>query len=584
MRLNLEEKCIDAEKLNASLQNEIARLKADNSAIDRNLKTQLDEQASKHAEQIKKLREEHEDELREASAGGARGGATGDMRVDELLRENEQLKMEIREQEEVTEEVRREATEFLEQMRSLSQDSEQAWAREESLHNQIEKLEEEVREWKGKYAKIKTQLRSIRAASMGLPLTNNASAIGDGNLSDPKGLVKDVHITKYQIAIDDLLRMARNGEAPIVLDYMKTVIMATRAITQGIDDSASASDPNADALMKAKVRVSATANNLITASKNHATGSGLSPVSLLDAAASHLTAAMVELIKLAKIKPTPASEVAEDILGDEEIEQRFDSSRFPDPPNMNGMSNGSGTSAPAVKVVQINGNTANGVKTVNGNAPSSAPAPAPLAPMSPPRYSDDSVYSTLSSPPRSPSPPTNLVVSPPAWGKKRSGTATLSQAQLLSLQKGPAFGIRTDTTNVEDLRLFVETQFEGIVESIQSLLSVIRSDSEIPAIQIQILEIATVVGKVLDSTEAAMAQTGNGMLRERGDIIVAELGDCRSRMVAMASEEDKVSKAEIKEFKSRLAGLAFRMAKEIKVCVSEGGFLKHEGWVVVQRS
>jgi hypothetical protein len=58
-----------------------------------------------------------------------------------------------------------------------------------------------------------------------------------------------------------------------------------------------------------KGKVSATANNVITASKNYATAGGLSPVSLLDAAASHLTAAVVDLVRTVKIKPTPPGEL-----------------------------------------------------------------------------------------------------------------------------------------------------------------------------------------------------------------------------------------------------------------------------------
>ena len=42
-------------------------------------------------------------------------------------------------------------------------------------------------------------------------------------------------------------------------------------------------------------RVEATLPDLVVASKTHATSSGLSPVSLLDAAASHVSAAVTEL-------------------------------------------------------------------------------------------------------------------------------------------------------------------------------------------------------------------------------------------------------------------------------------------------
>jgi hypothetical protein len=70
---------------------------------------------------------------------------------------------------------------------------------------------------------------------------------------------------------------------------------------------------------KLKARVTGTANSLITATKQHASASGLSPVALLDAAASNLTASIVELIKAVGIKPTPKVE-----LEDAEPEYSYD--------------------------------------------------------------------------------------------------------------------------------------------------------------------------------------------------------------------------------------------------------------------
>jgi hypothetical protein len=121
-----------------------------------------------------------------------------------------------------------------------------------------------------------------------------------------------VHVTKFQIAIDELLRMARSREPAAVLDYMKSVVVSVRNITEDIGDVSQEDSELSRQRYKLKARVSATANNLITASKNFATAKGLSPVSLLDAAASHLTAAVVELIKTVKIRPTPAGELEDD--------------------------------------------------------------------------------------------------------------------------------------------------------------------------------------------------------------------------------------------------------------------------------
>lgn len=122
----------------------------------------------------------------------------------------------------------------------------------------------------------------------------------------------------------------------------------------------------------------------------------------------------------------------------------------------------------------------------------------------------------------------------------------------------------------------VETEFEHIVTSIQSLLSLIRTPtSTLPSITKQISAISTIVGKVLLSTESTMSQTGNTALRDRADYVVRNLGECRAKMIDMGKEASAegewggmgggvVTAKEVKEYKTRLAGLAFAMAREIK--------------------
>jgi hypothetical protein len=159
-------------------------------------------------------------------------------------------------------------------------------------------------------------LRNMRASSLGLSIqrTDTSRFAKDDGFTRPDGLVKDVHITKFQIAIDELLHIARVGEPSAVLDYMKAVVVAVRSITQDIMTSSTNNKDDEASQRRAKLKsnVSATANNVITASKNFATSNGISPVSLLDAAASHLTAAIVELVRTVKIRPTPAGELEDD--------------------------------------------------------------------------------------------------------------------------------------------------------------------------------------------------------------------------------------------------------------------------------
>ena len=284
LRADLEAKVADARGLNMSMQEELERLR------------------DEHAAETRALREE----LEEAQHSG-RGVA-----ASATMQENEELRLAIQEQQQVTEEARREARQFLEEMRALSQQHVPSWERQSELERTVEQLEQEVRDWKNRYARTKTQLRSMRASSIGLVIDDAGKYVQERGFVEPHGLVKDVHVTKFQISIDELLRCARTDEPERVIDCMKSVIASVRRIIKDIDDSQPDDEESMRQLQKLKGRVSATANNLITASKNFVSAAGLSPVSLLDAAASHLVASLVELLRSVKICTTPAAELEDD--------------------------------------------------------------------------------------------------------------------------------------------------------------------------------------------------------------------------------------------------------------------------------
>jgi hypothetical protein len=286
LRAELENKLADAQNLNESLQSELDRLRAEQAETERDLRKQL--------EQLR------------VSGGGNRGN--GD---EELERENQELRAELLEQQQLTDDVRREAQTFLREMKMLTERNGSSWEREEQLASQVNRLEAEVEDWRNRYARTKTQLRSIRASSIGLTI-QPPQYHQDSSHASPDGVVTDVHVTKFQISIDELLRTARSEHADKVVEYMKNVIVCVRSITQDMDKSAAANGALAAEQAKLKSRISATANNLITASKNFASAKGLSPVSLLDAAASHLTTAVVELVRTLKVRPTPAGELEDD--------------------------------------------------------------------------------------------------------------------------------------------------------------------------------------------------------------------------------------------------------------------------------
>lgn len=303
LRYSLEEKVEKAENLNTSLRSEIDRLRIENADMERNLRAEI---ADLQANPPQKAYDSNNDEWRQ--------------RCEELERE-------LSEQQQTSEEVRRDAQMFLQEMRELSARSDAAVEKEERLTKQVSSLEADVKEWKSRYARAKTQLRSLKASSIGLaslasPDISNYTR--DATFSTPDGAVKDVHVTNFQLSIDELLQVARRSDSDQVLETMRHVVKCVRAITGDIDHTplsqlqSPTSSVNGDMSSpekqqaKLKSRVSATANNLITATKNHASSGGLSPVSLLDAAASHLSTAVVELVKHVKVRPTPEDELDQD--------------------------------------------------------------------------------------------------------------------------------------------------------------------------------------------------------------------------------------------------------------------------------
>ena len=280
--MELEGKVSQAEDLNTSLQRELDKVRTEHDDMERDLRRQLD--------------------------AAVQGGDTElEARFADLEVKHKDLQTELHEQQQVTEDVRREAARFLTEMKVLSEQSHTDWEREERLAKEVNRLEDEARQWKSRYTKAKTQLRHLRTSSIGI--SESRPDLSQGHeLIDPDGLVKDVHVTKFQVSMDELLRVARTEEPHLVLQQMKTVIIAVRHVFQDL----AAAEDSSGMLVKAKARVSGTANNLITASKNFASSSGLSPVSLLDAAASHLATAVIEVIRIVKIRSTPANELEED--------------------------------------------------------------------------------------------------------------------------------------------------------------------------------------------------------------------------------------------------------------------------------
>lgn len=253
------------------------------------------------------------------------GDAGMQARYADLENQHQSLQVELQQQQQVTQEVRREASEFLMEMKTLTAQSHSNWEREEQLSNDVHRLETEVNDWKHRYAKAKAQLRHLRTSSGGIGDTRPDVSIlaKEHELVQVDGIVKDIHVTKFQMSIDELLRVARFEDSQTVLQQIKSVVIAVRHMIQDVDQAPPPVDGSATLRLKTKSRVSTTTNNMITAARNFASSSGLSPVSLLDAAASHLSTAVVELVRVVKIQASAA-----DWTDEEDVD--VSTERFPD--------------------------------------------------------------------------------------------------------------------------------------------------------------------------------------------------------------------------------------------------------------
>lgn len=205
-------------------------------------------------------------------------------------------------------------------MKSLAQRVAQRSQNEEQLAKQVSNLETSVEEWKTRHAKARAHLRTLRASSGGFYIQqpNAPQFIKANGFVDPKGLVRDTSVTQFQLAVDELLQLARAEDPTPVLPYMRHMVTCVRGVTGDVSEAVASGNPrgmskgDVEKRKKAEQRVAAATNNLISTAKNHATSSGLAPVALVDAASGHLVGAVVELVKMVKVRPTAEGELGDD--------------------------------------------------------------------------------------------------------------------------------------------------------------------------------------------------------------------------------------------------------------------------------
>jgi hypothetical protein len=531
LRSSLEAKLKEARDLNENMQAELSRVRSEKQDSERQLREELDIARRNERELEKDFRaqldvarregSELERDLRAQLAAAAVTANQSRRRSvsapGEYSKRYEELEQELVEQKQTTEEVRRDAAQFLQEMRELSSQSAEALEKEERLLDQVSALEREIREWKAKYAKLKSQNRSLRASMLGLPgINGDANAMArDSNFSAPDGLIKDVHITSYQLMIDELLQLARKPESDALIECMKQVVVTVRNISSDVESlgtpESSLDVGRVDSLKQQsllRTRLSQAANNLITATKAHSAAAGLAPVSLVDAAASNLTAVVMDLVRAVKVKPTPSEEL-----------DSPDSDRdkaLPVPPR--------GTTPTNFNVLSTRTNDVSGHVRNQSSLGSASGYSA---------YSRYSRYSNNMSPARD------------------SGVD--KGAGLSINQNGMGMGALHESS-LEEFKNFLDDSTALLVRSIQPLVNIVRSGAaDDTTINEYIRDISTTVEDITGKTNTAVLEAGNSALKKHAPPVIKVL------------EKSRIELNQERNTREKLPPVAFRIARATKV-------------------
>ncbi|KAJ6568239.1 hypothetical protein DFH09DRAFT_1080640 [Mycena vulgaris] len=164
----------------------------------------------------------------------------------------------------------------------------------------IRDLDNQLNDYKRKYEQAKTELRSVKATSQLFLQAPKMDRPEDQLPVSSDGGVLDIHVMAFLSAIDSLLTAGRSNAPTRVLTAMKAVVNAVSAIVHDVRafkarPSREQSDVDLDALSGLRERAEATLTNLVAATKTHATSAGMLPVSLLNAAASHVAVTVTEI-------------------------------------------------------------------------------------------------------------------------------------------------------------------------------------------------------------------------------------------------------------------------------------------------
>ncbi|KAH9846801.1 hypothetical protein C2E23DRAFT_851461 [Lenzites betulinus] len=507
-----EQKWLDGEQRVRAMEQELEELRRraeekSNSmlSMQQELETLREERAREKDMAARRQRQDDEEiqALRDQLEAGAGGGSVESSILDQLRSDMEGL---------------------LTELSDLSRRNDELLASRDSDLATIRDLDTQVKDYKRKYEQAKTELRSVKATSQ---LFLQPPKVDDQLPVSRDGGLIDIHVTAFVSSIDSLLTAGRSNAPTRVLQLMKNVVNAVTAI--GEDVRAFERRPQRDrgevdieALQSLRERLEATLSNLVTAAKTHATSAGMSPVSLLDAATSHVSATVTEIGKTIHIRKATKAE----------------QEQFAPATNGNTATNGYAPSLRAVDELRS-------AHQRSGSSNSSRNGEDRYSPVSPPRS----------------------VGRPSLEGRRpqsnMSSSNTSSPPPLFDRLKGAAQGSKSDSSATgegpdeawAELKPYLEAQTEAIVYAIQSVLSGVRSPTPSPTLNENLTQIITIVSSIV----AVCKDNFPPGAQAQGEDILRELGEHANKLSEVQSQSEVT-----KESRQVMAKSSFAVANAMK--------------------
>ncbi|KAI6115974.1 hypothetical protein F5141DRAFT_1100060 [Pisolithus sp. B1] len=344
----------------------------------------------------------------------------------------------------------------------------------------IRDLDSQLKEYKRRYEQAKTELRSVKATSQ---LFTQTPRMDDQLPVAQDGGLVDVHVTAFISSIDSLLAAARSNAPTRILVPMKTVVTSTSAIIDDVrayESRPTREDVDLDNLRSLRERAEVTLSNLVAVSKTHAISSGMSPVSLLDAAASHVSVTVTEIAKMVFIR-----KAARDLPSPPPQSQSVSSSYTT-----------AATTAPLRAIEELR--SSNHDRMSSNGSSRSADFGMSMSPA------DRRVMGSTE-------PPGSNANSPPPVFDRSSGP--FGSAGIDASLTPPEGG--EDAWS--ELKPYLEAQTGSIVYAIQSILSGVRSPNPAPSLSENLTQVTTIVSSIVavcsDNLPPASAQQGAEILK-----------------------------------------------------------------------